>query len=77
MDDLEELQKYEERRNRLKLPQQVKPCILEMLDTCLIQGENSYPRGKVALIIAAEYVRLAKPTQKIDRVLSIWMEIVN
>ena len=72
MDDLEELQKYEERRNKLKLPQQVKPCIVEMLNTCLIQGENSYQRGKVALIIAAEYVRLTRPIQRIERVLSIW-----
>lgn len=72
MDDLEKLQKYEIRRNKLKLPQAFKPCVLEILDTCLIKGENSFERGKVALIIAAEYVRLAKPIQKIEQVLSIW-----
>ncbi|MBA7478373.1 hypothetical protein ES707_13796 [subsurface metagenome] len=72
MDDIEKLQDYEERRNKRKLPQQFKPCVLEMLDTCLIKGENSFQRGKVALIIAAEYLRLGKPTQKTDRVLSIW-----
>lgn len=72
MDDLEELQKYEERRNKLKLPQTFKPCVLEMLETCLIKGENSFGRSKVALIIAAEYVRLAKPIQRIGQVLSVW-----
>lgn len=72
MQNIENLQKYETSRNRLKLPQAFKPCVVEMLDTCLAKGQNSYERSKVALIIVVEHLRLTKPTQKIEQVLSRW-----
>lgn len=72
MEYIEKLQDYERRRKKFKLPQQFKPCILEMLDTPLYKGENSFSRSKVALSIAVEYLRLGKPAKKIERALLTW-----
>jgi len=69
---IERLEKYEITRQKLKLPQNFKPCIVRMMNTPLVRDENSFQRSKVALIIAAELIWLGRDEEKIEKTLTRW-----
>ena len=65
MDDIEKLQDFEKTRRRLKLPIDIKPCIVSLLD-----GDNpATSENNNPFIIACELNRIGKEPKRIEQIL--------
>ena len=64
MDDIEKLQKYEKTRGKLRLPADIKPCIVKLLDDPSVK-ETDNP-----FIIACELYRIGRTERQIESLLT-------